>query len=190
MLCVLRKLGQTLACHYQHIIPIHHTNSSSSQQNSMKLSKLQLHLWQEAVQFLITLLLSFSILKHLRRLNANVAHVQCTFYDFRSFVTDRHPRGTKVEILFRPAFVNFQKDVSFWSLTPFSHLPSLSNHHVDEDEYGTLLQWQWQRKPEVFGGKSAPLPLCPPLCSHWLTWGVKPSLRSEWPAWAIARPEN
>jgi hypothetical protein len=70
---VLQKLGQTLACHYQHIIPIYHTNSSFTQQNSMKPSKQQPLLWQEAVRFLCCFC---SILRHLRRLNANVAHVK------------------------------------------------------------------------------------------------------------------
>ena len=71
---VFQKLGQTLACHYQHIIPIYHTNASSTQQNSMKPSKQHPLLWQEAVRFLCCF---YSILKHLRRLNANVAYVKC-----------------------------------------------------------------------------------------------------------------
>jgi hypothetical protein len=38
------------------------------------------------------------------------------------------------------------------------------------NEYGALVEWYWQGKTEVMGGKPVTVPLCPPQISHGLTW--------------------
>jgi hypothetical protein len=38
------------------------------------------------------------------------------------------------------------------------------------DEYGALVEWQWEGKIEVHGGKTVPEPLGPPQISNALSW--------------------
>jgi hypothetical protein len=45
--------------------------------------------------------------------------------------------------------------------------------HVDENYYRSLVERYWQRKAEVFGENSAPLPLSPPQISHGLTSNLR-----------------
>ena len=50
---------------------------------------------------------------------------------------------------------------------------------VDEDEYGTLVEWFWQGKAEVLWANPVPLPLCPPWYLSRTDPGSNPGLRGE-----------
>ena len=49
-------------------------------------------------------------------------------------------------------------------------ITDIIKHQWQTDEYGALVEWQWERKTEVHGGKTAPEPLCPPQISNALSW--------------------
>lgn len=50
-------------------------------------------------------------------------------------------------------------------------ITEIIKHQWRTDEYGALVEWQWERKIEIHGGKAVPEPLGPPQISNALSWG-------------------
>jgi hypothetical protein len=59
-------------------------------------------------------------------------------------------------------------------------------------EYGALVEWYWQGKPEKRGEKPVPVPLCPPQISRGLSRARTRASAvggRQQTVWAMARPE-
>ena len=49
-------------------------------------------------------------------------------------------------------------------------ITEIIKHQWRTEEYGALVEWQWEGKIEVHGGKTVPEPLGPPQISNVLSW--------------------
>ena len=64
-------------------------------------------------------------------------------------------------------------------------------HHVDEDEYGVLVEWYWQRRTGVLEEKPATVSLCRPERLSVVVWDRPPAslVKIRRPtAWFMSRP--
>ena len=76
-------------------------------------------------------------------------------------------------------FLEIQTSTAFWEVPRLCLPVLLVRKHVEDDEYGALVEWYGQGKTEVLGEKAARLPLRPPKMSLRLTQDQNPGLDSD-----------
>jgi hypothetical protein len=77
--------------------------------------------------------------------------VLCIFFLEKGLVADATDAPQPWGLLCNPCNEDEEKGDQFFSI------------------FQALLEWNWQGKTEVFGGKPVPVPLCPPQIPHGLT---------------------
>jgi hypothetical protein len=79
-----------------------------------------------------------------------------------------HLKTKNVKVLLYPLLPDFRNSIALWKVPRLRLLSFCQDKCVDEDEYGALMEWYWQRKTEVLGEKPVPMPLYPQQISHGL----------------------
>ena len=73
-----------------------------------------------------------------------------------------------MKVLFYPMLPDFRKSIAFWKVPRLRAF--VLQQHIDEEKYAAVVELYWQRKADVSGEKSVPVPLCSPQISHGLAW--------------------